>query len=149
MTIEKTIIKNGLTRHETTTFVLAKRNSPDGPLQWQLSPEEEEEFERTNKENSVDAYLDRHEEWAREILSSAGLPGHMNVVRVRPNEQWSDDLPESWREMNQKEVFAPGERPAILIALVKNRFFTLEYYAAHVLRWADNTRRHIKNGLFD
>ena len=98
------------------------------------------------EESTVDAFLSRAEEWARDILTDAKLPAHLNAVRQTAGGKWLDDLPEDWRQQKPADVLKPGEAVTSLLGLVEDRPHTLEWRAERILRFAKSTRHRMQLG---
>ena len=127
--------KRSLTRHEVTSY------------QFPLSADENAELADEMEENTVEAFLSRTEEWARDTLTAAGLPGHLGAVRRDADGRWFDDLPKGWRQRKPADVLKPGETVATVSRLVEDRpHHSPEWLAARVLRFAVRTRYHTELG---
>ncbi len=125
--------KRSLTQHKVTSY------------QFPLSAVEHAELADETKGNTVKAFLSRAEEWAREVLTAAGLPDHLEAVRRDAKGRWFDDLPKGWREKKPADVLKPGETIATLLQLVEDRpLHSPQWLAARVLRFADRTRYHME-----
>lgn len=121
--------KRGRTRHEGTQF------------RFPLSADEVAALAHEIDENTVEAFLSRAEDWARDALAAAGLPVHLGAVRQDADGRWTDDLPKDWREKKPADVLKPGEAVTTLLGLVEDRPHSLEWHTARVLRFAGETRR--------
>ncbi len=125
--------KRGRTRHEGTQF------------RFPLSADEVAALAHEIDESTVEAFLSRAEDWARDALAAAGLPVHLGPVRRDADGRWFDDLPKDWREKKPADVLKPGETVATLLGLVKDRPHSLEWHTARVLRFAGETRRQMQS----
>ena len=126
--------KRGRTRHEVTKY------------QFPLSSDEVAALDRDTEENTVEAILSRAEQWAREVLATAALPTHLEAVRRDADGQWSDDLPDGWRQKKPVEVVKSGESVVTLFGLVEDHPHTPEWFAERILRHAWGSRYHLKRG---
>ena len=127
--------KRSLTRHKVTSY------------QFPLSAVEHAELADETKGNTVEAFLSRAEEWARDALTAAGLPDHLEAVRRDAKGRWFEDLPKDWQKKKPIGVLKPGETIATLLQLVEDRpLHSSEWLVARVLRFADRTRYHMEFG---
>ena len=126
--------KRSLTQHKVTSY------------QFPLSAVEHAELADETKGNTVKAFLSRAEEWAREVLTAAGLPDHLEAVRRDADRRWFDDLPKGWREKKPADFLKPGEAVTSLLGLVEDRSHSPEWRAERILRFASTTRHRTQLG---
>jgi hypothetical protein len=127
-------VKRGRTHHETTGY------------QFPLSADEDVELAREIEESAVDVFLSRAEEWARDVLTAAELPTHLDAVRRDADGKWLDDLPESWRQQELANFLKPGEAVTSLLGLVEDRPHSIEWRAERILRFAIAARHRMRLG---
>jgi len=121
--------KRSLTKREVTSY------------QFPLSGGEDAELADEIKGSTVEAFLSRAEEWARDALTAAGLPDHLEAVRRDAKGRWFDDLPKGIDDLK------PGETLASVLQLVEDRdLHSPEWLAARVLRFAFWARYHMDLG---
>ncbi len=121
--------KRSLTKREVTSY------------QFPLSDDEEAELADEIKEATVEAFLSRAEEWARDVLTAAGLPDHLDAVRRDAKGRWFDDLPKGIDDLK------PGETLTSVLRLAEDRdLHSPEWLAARVLRFAFWARYHMDLG---
>ena len=125
--------KRSLTQREVTSY------------QFPLSGDENAELADEFQGSTVEAFLSRAEEWARDVLTAAGLPVHLGAVRQDADGRWFDDLPKGWREKKPADVLKPGETVTTLSGLVEDRPHSLEWHVERVLRFAGETRRQMQS----
>ncbi len=127
--------KRSLTQREATSY------------QFPLSSDEVAELADEIKGSTVEAFLSRAEEMARDALTAAGLPDHLEAVRRDAKGRWIDNLPKGWRKKKPVDVLKPGETLTSLLQLVKDRdLHSPEWLAARVLRFAVKTRYYMDLG---
>ncbi len=126
--------KRGRTRHEVTGY------------QFPLSTDEDAALAHEIDESTVETFLARTEDWARDVLTAAGLPDHLEAVRRDAAGQWFDDLPKGWREKKPADFMKPGETVATVSGLVEDRPHSPEWRAERILRFASTTRHRTQLG---
>jgi hypothetical protein len=124
-------VKRGRTQHETTAYPF---------------PQEEAALTQKVEESTVNAFLIRAEEWARDILTDAKLPTHLDAVRQTAGGKWLDDLPECWRQQEPADFLKPGEAVTSLLGLVEDRPHSIEWRAERILRFATAARHRMRLG---
>ena len=129
-----TKVKRGRTQHQSTGY------------QFPLSADEDVELAREIEESAVDVFLSRAEEWARDVLTAAELPTHLDAVRRDADGRWLDDLPQGWRQQEPTDFLKSGEAVTSLLGLVEDRPHSLEWRAERILRFANSTRYRMQLG---
>ena len=127
-------VKRGRTHHQTTGY------------QFPLSADEDVELARKIEESAVDVFLSRAEEWARDVLTAAELPTHLDAVRRDADGRWLDDLPQGWRQQEPTDFLKSGEAVTSLLGLVEDRPHSLEWRAERILRFANSIRYRMQLG---
>ena len=124
--------KYGRTRHEVTEY------------QFPLSDDDYAALAHELENNTIETFLSRVEEWARDVLVAAELPDHLKAVRRDADGRWVDDLPKRQRNKKPADAPKPGEAIVTLLGLVKERPHSPEWLAAQILRFAWGTRHYMK-----